>query len=173
MSFLAIGCWRKSLTFKRVFFFHFVSQVLFSLRSIRSFAEYPQRIQQKLVKVGWFETYVSVNLYSKQIIFPVKDFDCIWFIFRHQTKRAILRQGHIPQAFYFVLSGSGQFTLMWSSTFGETLHCYEMKCKTSILKRGLEVGKIKKKKKRKKRRESHLPQPWVCVSRTPHVDYTI
>ena len=147
MPFLAIGCWRKSLTFKRVFF-HFVSQVLFSLRSIRSFAEYPQRIQQKLVKVGWFETYVSGNLYSKQIIFPIKDFDCIWFIFRHQTKRAILRQGHIPQAFYFVLSGSGQFTLMWSSTFGETLHCYEMKCKTSILKRGLEVGKRKKKKEK-------------------------
>lgn len=32
----------------------------------------------------------------------------ISFPYRHQTKRAILRQGHIPQAFYFVLSGSGQ-----------------------------------------------------------------
>ena len=29
---------------------------------------------------------------------------------RHQTKRAILRQGHIPQAFYFVLSGSGEYS---------------------------------------------------------------
>lgn len=36
--------------------FYFVFQVLFSLRSIRSFAEYPQRIQQKLVRVGWYET---------------------------------------------------------------------------------------------------------------------
>lgn len=63
-----------------------LAKVLFSLRSIRSFAEYPQRIQQKLVRVGWYET--------------------------HQTKRAILRQGHIPQAFYFVLSGSAVVTVM-------------------------------------------------------------
>eukprot|EP00795_Rhopilema_esculentum_P008978 gene8978-16619_t len=57
-----------------------LAKVQFSLRSIQSFAEYPVRMQKKLVKVGWYE--------------------------QHPAKRVILRQGHPPQAFYFVLSGS-------------------------------------------------------------------
>eukprot|EP00794_Sanderia_malayensis_P008979 gene8979-9937_t len=57
-----------------------LAKVLFSLRSIQSFAEYPVRMQKKLIKVGWYEG--------------------------HSSQRVILRQGHPPQAFYFVLSGS-------------------------------------------------------------------
>ncbi|KAJ7340503.1 hypothetical protein OS493_003255 [Desmophyllum pertusum] len=85
-----------------------LAKVQFSLRSIRSFAEYPQRIQQKLVKVGWYET--------------------------HQTKRAILRQGHIPQAFYFVLSGSAVVTVMAENeSFARTVH---------FLRRGDSFGEL-------------------------------
>ncbi|XP_068761592.1 uncharacterized protein [Montipora capricornis] len=85
-----------------------LAKVLFSLRSIQSFAEYPQRIQQKLVRVGWYET--------------------------HQTKRAILRQGHIPQAFYFVLSGSAVVTIMEEhENFARTVH---------FLRRGDSFGEL-------------------------------
>ncbi|CAH3013636.1 unnamed protein product [Porites evermanni] len=85
-----------------------LAKVLFSLRSIRSFAEYPQRIQHKLIKVGWFET--------------------------HQAKRAILRQGHIPQAFYFVLSGSAVVTVMEEhENFARTVH---------FLRRGDSFGEL-------------------------------
>lgn len=85
-----------------------LAKVFFSLRSIQSFAEYPQRIQQKLVRVGWYET--------------------------HQTKRAILRQGHIPQAFYFVLSGSAVVTVMEEhENFARTVH---------FLRRGDSFGEL-------------------------------
>ncbi|XP_057311664.1 uncharacterized protein LOC130649409 isoform X2 [Hydractinia symbiolongicarpus] len=58
-----------------------IEKTVLSLRSIKSFAEYPTRMQRKLVEVGWYE--------------------------RHSAKNMILRQGHPPQAFYFILSGKG------------------------------------------------------------------
>ncbi|XP_031549510.1 uncharacterized protein LOC116287037 [Actinia tenebrosa] len=85
-----------------------LAKILFSLRSIRSFAEYPQRIQNKLIAVGWFES--------------------------HSAKRAILRQGHIPQAFYFVLSGSAVVTVMAKNeAFARTVH---------FLRRGDSFGEL-------------------------------
>ncbi|XP_071501662.1 uncharacterized protein [Diadema antillarum] len=54
--------------------------VQIALRNIKAFAEYPIRMQGRLCKVGWLETY--------------------------GPSRAILRQGHPPHAFYFILSGT-------------------------------------------------------------------
>ncbi|XP_060071554.1 uncharacterized protein LOC132551433 [Ylistrum balloti] len=50
------------------------------LRGIKAFAEYPQKMQRQLCKVGWFESY--------------------------EPRRAIIRQGHRPQSFYFILNGT-------------------------------------------------------------------
>ncbi|XP_001640187.3 uncharacterized protein LOC5520360 isoform X2 [Nematostella vectensis] len=84
------------------------AKVLFSLRSIRAFAEYPQRIQHKLINVGWYES--------------------------HSSKRAILRQGQIPQAFYFVLSGSAVVTVLGEhDAFARTVH---------FLRRGDSFGEL-------------------------------
>ena len=52
-----------------------------ALRNIACFAEYPVRMQRKIVEVGRYEKYDS--------------------------KRVIVRQGHPASAFYFILSGSG------------------------------------------------------------------
>ncbi|XP_061191142.1 uncharacterized protein LOC133199348 isoform X2 [Saccostrea echinata] len=50
------------------------------LRKIKAFAEYPNDMQIKLCQVGWFEGY--------------------------NPRRAIVRQNHLPQAFYFILCGT-------------------------------------------------------------------
>ncbi|XP_076074111.1 uncharacterized protein LOC143045473 isoform X1 [Mytilus galloprovincialis] len=49
------------------------------LRNIKAFAEYPKTMQERLCRVGWYETY--------------------------EPRRAIVRQGHLPHSFYFILSG--------------------------------------------------------------------
>ncbi|XP_054763252.2 uncharacterized protein LOC129269790 [Lytechinus pictus] len=54
--------------------------VQIALRNIKAFAEYPIRMQGRLCKAGWLETYGA--------------------------NRAVLRQGHPPHAFYFILSGT-------------------------------------------------------------------
>lgn len=68
--------------------------LLLVLRSSQTFAEYPVRMQKMLCKVGWYEGYNS--------------------------KRVIVRQGHPPHAFYFILSGTGKYNC------GEIYHwrCY-------------------------------------------------
>ncbi|XP_033645962.1 uncharacterized protein LOC117305239 [Asterias rubens] len=53
---------------------------LIALRNFPTFAEFPLGMQQEIVKVGWYEKY--------------------------QAQRVILRQGHRPLNFYFILSGS-------------------------------------------------------------------
>ncbi|XP_062567473.1 uncharacterized protein LOC134229716 isoform X2 [Saccostrea cucullata] len=50
------------------------------LRKIKAFAEYPNDMQIKLCQVGWFEGY--------------------------NPRRAIVRQNHLPQSFYFILCGT-------------------------------------------------------------------
>ncbi|XP_052261967.1 uncharacterized protein LOC127865918 isoform X2 [Dreissena polymorpha] len=64
------------------------------LRSIKAFAEYPNNMQKKLCEAGWFEAY--------------------------EPKRAIVRQGHPPHAFYFILSGSVVVTSFDRKTGGTT-----------------------------------------------------
>ncbi|XP_071816743.1 uncharacterized protein [Apostichopus japonicus] len=54
--------------------------VLIALRNYPSFTEYPLAMQQEIVGVGWYAVFGS--------------------------KRVILRQGHWPLNFYFILSGS-------------------------------------------------------------------
>ncbi|XP_071961592.1 uncharacterized protein [Antedon mediterranea] len=53
---------------------------LISLRNYKTFSEYPLAMQQAIVQCAWYETY--------------------------SAKRVILRQGHQPHNFYFILSGS-------------------------------------------------------------------
>ncbi|XP_038055384.1 uncharacterized protein LOC119727545 isoform X2 [Patiria miniata] len=59
---------------------------LYGLQTMKSFAEYPLHMQEKLVKVAWFE--------------------CV------PPKRVIIRQGHYAENFYFVISGSVVVTIM-------------------------------------------------------------
>ncbi|KAK7112636.1 hypothetical protein V1264_012064 [Littorina saxatilis] len=57
-----------------------IAYILIILRNIPAFAEYPTRMQRKLCKVGWYESY--------------------------EPRRAIIREGHPPHSFYFILSGT-------------------------------------------------------------------
>ncbi|XP_033742463.1 uncharacterized protein LOC117328939 isoform X2 [Pecten maximus] len=56
-----------------------IQQVMHGLQTLRSLSEYPLHTQEKLCKVAWYQT-----------IGP---------------KKAILRQGHKAESFYFILSG--------------------------------------------------------------------
>lgn len=58
-----------------------LTQAQVSLRNLRSFAEFPMRMQSRVARVGRYE--------------------------RHEAKRVLVRQGHPAEAFYFILSGSG------------------------------------------------------------------
>ncbi|XP_038068813.1 uncharacterized protein LOC119738141 [Patiria miniata] len=55
-------------------------RALIALRNFPTFAEFPLGMQQEIVKVGWYEKY--------------------------QAQRVILRQGHRPLNFYFIMTGS-------------------------------------------------------------------
>ncbi|XP_060557163.1 uncharacterized protein LOC132717657 isoform X2 [Ruditapes philippinarum] len=57
-----------------------VYHVTLALRNIKSFSEYPKRMQEKIAEVGLYEKY--------------------------ESKRMIVRQGHPASAFYFILSGA-------------------------------------------------------------------
>ncbi|XP_071950951.1 cyclic nucleotide-binding domain-containing protein 2-like [Antedon mediterranea] len=59
---------------------------LYGLQTMKSFAEYPLHMQEKLVKVAWFES-VPAN-------------------------RVIIRQGHYAENFYFIISGSVIVTIL-------------------------------------------------------------
>ncbi|XP_072029223.1 uncharacterized protein [Amphiura filiformis] len=63
-----------------------IRYVQIALRNIRAFAEYPLEMQYKLSRVGWLEEY--------------------------GPKRAILRQGHLPDAFYFIITGTLVVTVL-------------------------------------------------------------
>jgi hypothetical protein len=39
----------------------FLIQVKYWLSHIQSFSEYPRRMQQKLIQVGWYERYVRLH----------------------------------------------------------------------------------------------------------------
>ncbi|KAJ8297712.1 hypothetical protein KUTeg_024243, partial [Tegillarca granosa] len=72
-----------------------VKQVLHGLQALRSLSEYPLRTQEKLCKVAWY-----------QKIGP---------------KKAIVRQGHHAESFYFILSGTAYVKkLMQDPKTGET-----------------------------------------------------
>lgn len=63
-----------------------IQTAMFGLQSLRSFAEYPLHMQEKLASVAWFE-----------LVPP---------------KRIIIRQGHFAENFYFILSGQAVVTLL-------------------------------------------------------------
>ncbi|XP_028406606.1 uncharacterized protein LOC114529077 isoform X2 [Dendronephthya gigantea] len=85
-----------------------IAKVKYWLSYIQSFSEYPRRMQQKLIQVGWYEC--------------------------HAAKRVLIRQGHRPQAFYFLLSGSAVVTVMDKKTqISRTVH---------FLKRGDSFGEL-------------------------------
>ncbi|EDO37972.1 predicted protein, partial [Nematostella vectensis] len=55
--------------------------------SVPAFGEYPLKMQQQPVKVGWYESF--------------------------EAKRVIIRQGHPAENFYFILSGTALVTLLF------------------------------------------------------------
>ncbi|XP_072027225.1 uncharacterized protein [Amphiura filiformis] len=63
---------------------------LIAMRNFPAFAEYPLTMQQEIVACGWYA--------------------------RYQAKRVILRQGHMPLNFYFILSGSAVVRVVDKST---------------------------------------------------------
>ncbi|XP_041357448.1 cyclic nucleotide-binding domain-containing protein 2-like [Gigantopelta aegis] len=56
-----------------------LKQVLHGLQTLQSLSEYPLRTQKKLCRVAWYQ--------------------------RVDSKKAIIREGHHPECFYFILSG--------------------------------------------------------------------
>ncbi|KAK3762783.1 hypothetical protein RRG08_040480 [Elysia crispata] len=63
-----------------------VHYVQIALRNYKSLAEYPVKMQKKLAAKAWFEGFGA--------------------------KRVIVREGHIPMCFYFVMSGSAVVSVM-------------------------------------------------------------
>eukprot|EP00057_Strongylocentrotus_purpuratus_P009733 XP_011664207.1 PREDICTED: uncharacterized protein LOC100893884 [Strongylocentrotus purpuratus] len=85
---------------------------LIGLQTMKSFAEYPLHMQEKLVKVAWYE-----------------------FI---PPKRVIIRQGHYAENFYFVISGSVVVSILSNNPdTGES----SMRT-VAVLRRGSSFGEI-------------------------------
>ncbi|XP_022080342.1 uncharacterized protein LOC110973663 [Acanthaster planci] len=87
-----------------------IKYVEIALRNIRAFAQYPKRMQHMLCRVGWLEEY--------------------------ESKRAILRQGHLPHAFYFILSGEVVVTVL------DTKKGKRVAETVAMLKRGDSFGEL-------------------------------
>ncbi|XP_013417241.1 uncharacterized protein LOC106178564 isoform X2 [Lingula anatina] len=82
--------------------------LLIMLRTIKSFSEYPIRMQKRMCSVSWYEGY--------------------------ESKRAIVRQGHPPSAFYFILSGTVVITVLEENSHVPRTICF--------LHRGMEFGEL-------------------------------
>ncbi|XP_064594724.1 uncharacterized protein LOC135461517 [Liolophura sinensis] len=85
-----------------------IDHLMVALKSIKSFKEYPRNIQEKLCQVGWYETF--------------------------GPKRAIIRQGHPPRAFYFILSGTVVVT-----KFDRRTHDFQI---LVFLQQGMSFGEL-------------------------------
>ncbi|XP_052796743.1 cyclic nucleotide-binding domain-containing protein 2-like isoform X1 [Mya arenaria] len=89
-----------------------VQTAMFGLQCLRSYAEYPLHMQEKLAKVAWYE-----------VVAP---------------KRIIIRQGHFAENFYFILSGHAVVTILLKNpktgaTFVKT---------ATIMKKGMSFGEL-------------------------------
>ncbi|KAH3840803.1 cyclic nucleotide-binding domain-containing protein 2-like [Dreissena polymorpha] len=89
-----------------------VQTAMFGLQCLRSYAEYPLHMQEKLAKVAWYE-----------VVAP---------------KRIIIRQGHIAENFYFVLSGHAVVTILLKdaktgASFVKT---------ATVMKQGMSFGEL-------------------------------
>ncbi|XP_070552930.1 cyclic nucleotide-binding domain-containing protein 2-like isoform X2 [Ptychodera flava] len=85
---------------------------LYGLQTMKSFAEYPLHMQEKLTRVAWLEHI--------------------------PPKKIIIRQGHYAEAFYFVISGSAVVTIMETNpNTGET----KMRTAT-VLRKGSSFGEL-------------------------------
>lgn len=89
-----------------------VQTAMFGLQSLRSYAEYPLHMQEKLAKVAWYE-----------IVAP---------------KRIIIRQGHFAENFYFILSGNAVVTILLKdpktgASFVKT---------ATVMKKGMSFGEL-------------------------------
>ncbi|XP_046355266.1 cyclic nucleotide-binding domain-containing protein 2-like [Haliotis rufescens] len=89
-----------------------VQTAMFGLQSLRSFAEYPLHMQEKLAKVAWYE-----------VIPP---------------KRIIIRQGHYAENFYFILSGQAVVTILIRDpkTGGSVVRT------ATIMRKGMSFGEL-------------------------------
>ncbi|KAL4230484.1 hypothetical protein ACF0H5_010866 [Mactra antiquata] len=89
-----------------------VQTAMFGLQSLRSYAEYPLHMQEKLAKVAWYE-----------VVAP---------------KRIIIRQGHFAENFYFILSGHAVVTILLKdpktgASFVKT---------ATVMKKGMSFGEL-------------------------------
>ncbi|XP_053398535.1 cyclic nucleotide-binding domain-containing protein 2-like [Mercenaria mercenaria] len=89
-----------------------VQTAMFGLQCLRSYAEYPLHMQEKLAKVAWYE-----------IVAP---------------KSIIIRQGHFAENFYFILSGHAVVTILLKdpktgASFVKT---------ATVMKKGMSFGEL-------------------------------
>ncbi|KAL4239779.1 hypothetical protein ACF0H5_000582 [Mactra antiquata] len=121
----------KLRTLKDIEYLHLV------LRSIKAFADYPNIMQKKLCKEGWYEAY--------------------------EPKRAIVRQGQPPHAFYFILSGSvvvTSYDIKRGTTFLVSLH------------KGMSFGELAviTRSRRQATVSTSLPTEFLCISANDFVN---
>ncbi|KAK6172236.1 hypothetical protein SNE40_015942 [Patella caerulea] len=89
-----------------------IQTAMFGLQSLRSFAEYPLHMQEKLCKVAWYE-----------VVPP---------------KRVLIRQGHHAENFYFILSGQAVVTiLVRDPKTGESVNRV-----ATIMRKGMSFGEL-------------------------------
>ncbi|VDI12988.1 Hypothetical predicted protein [Mytilus galloprovincialis] len=80
--------------------------------AVKAFGEFPKAMQKSLVRVGWYEKY--------------------------EDKRVIIRQGHVADNFYFILSGNAIVTLMETDEETED----EVIRTKAVLKKGNSFGEL-------------------------------
>ncbi|XP_071125080.1 cyclic nucleotide-binding domain-containing protein 2-like isoform X1 [Mytilus edulis] len=80
--------------------------------TVKAFGEFPKAMQKSLVRVGWYEKY--------------------------EDKRVIIRQGHVADNFYFILSGNAIVTLMETDEETED----EVIRTKAVLKKGNSFGEL-------------------------------
>ncbi|XP_048248593.1 uncharacterized protein LOC124151217 isoform X1 [Haliotis rufescens] len=107
-----------------------VQYLVIVLSNIPAFAEYPRRMQHKLCAVGWYEAY--------------------------EPKRAIVREGHPPHSFYFLLSGTVLVTA-FENGVARTL---------VSLRTGMSFGELAviTRSRRQATVSTHTPTELLCIS---------
>ncbi|XP_067672028.1 uncharacterized protein [Haliotis asinina] len=107
-----------------------IQYLVIVLSNIPAFAEYPRRMQHKLCTVGWYEAY--------------------------EPKRAIVREGHPPHSFYFLLSGTVLVTA-FENGVARTL---------VSLRTGMSFGELAviTRSRRQATVSTHTPTELLCIS---------
>ncbi|KAJ8297714.1 hypothetical protein KUTeg_024245 [Tegillarca granosa] len=102
-------------------------------QTVEAFSEFPITMQKSLVRVGWYEQEKKKALTDYGVVVNESI-----FLFSFEDKRVIIRQGHMADNFYFILSGTAIVTKLETDLqSGE-----EVTRTVAVLKKGNSFGEL-------------------------------